>query len=292
MPRLGRGSSVRGSGRDHFFERAPDRRTNALVDRTRATPRSTCATTPAPLVTVLTLLGFAAPVVGYFLLVRGYSLNVVTGDQWDDVVVIGRSHAHLFDWSSLWAQHNENRIFFPNLIVLLLAHTTAFNVQVEEYLSFVLLLASTGLIIGALQTRVPRHSLALPLPRGDSDAVRGPVRECAVGIPDGLVSRSSLSGAEPLPSRPHGFFCSAIHHRDSQRHRRKLLVAAGTTDLAGRTPGPLPLPETRSAHRSSGSWPPRSRPASISTTGIRPLERPNTTMRGNIPSSPSSSSCS
>jgi hypothetical protein len=101
------------------------------------------------LVVALTVLGFAAPVVGYFLLVRGYSLNVVTGDQWDDVVVIGRSHAHFFDWSSLWAQHNENRIFFPNLIVLLLAYTTAFNVQVEEYLSFVLLLASTGLIIGA-----------------------------------------------------------------------------------------------------------------------------------------------
>ena len=107
------------------------------------------------MVAVVTVLGFAAPVVGYLLLVRGYSLNVVTGDQWDDVVMIGRSHAHLFDWSSLWAQHNENRIFFPNLIVLLLAHTTAFNVQVEEYLSFVLLLASTGLIIGAYKRGTP-----------------------------------------------------------------------------------------------------------------------------------------
>ena len=68
---------------------------------------------PRPLVTVMTVLGFVAPVIGYFLLVRGYSLNVVTGDQWDDVVVIARSHAQLFDWSSLWAQHNENRISFP-----------------------------------------------------------------------------------------------------------------------------------------------------------------------------------
>ena len=110
---------------------------------------------PRTAVTILTVLGFAAPVIGYFLLVRGYSLNVVTGDQWDDVVLIGRSHAHLFDWSSLWAQHNENRIFFPNLIVLLLAHTTAFNVQVEEYLSFVLLLAATGLIIGAYKRGTP-----------------------------------------------------------------------------------------------------------------------------------------
>ncbi len=98
-------------------------------------------------------VGFAAPVLGYFFLVHGYGLNIVTGDQWDDVVVIGHSYSHLFDWSSLWAQHNENRIFFPNLIVLLLAHATAFNIQIEEYLSFVLLLASTGLIIWAHKQR-------------------------------------------------------------------------------------------------------------------------------------------
>ena len=110
---------------------------------------------PRPLVTVMTVLGFTAPVIGYFLLVRGYSLNVVTGDQWGDVIVIARSHAHLFDWSSLWAQHNENRIFFPNLIVLLLAYSTAFNVQVEQYLSFLLLLGSTGLIIGAYKKGSP-----------------------------------------------------------------------------------------------------------------------------------------
>lgn len=110
---------------------------------------------PRPLLTVATVLGFAVPVIVYFLVVHGYSLNVVTGDQWDDVVVIGRSHMHLFDWSSLWAQHNENRIFFPNLIVLLLAYTTAFNVQIEEYLSFVFLLASVGLIIGAYKRGVP-----------------------------------------------------------------------------------------------------------------------------------------
>ena len=60
---------------------------------------------------------------------------------------------HLFDWSSLWAQHNENRIFFPNLVVLLLARTTSFNVQIEEYFSAVLLLASTTLFVWAHKRR-------------------------------------------------------------------------------------------------------------------------------------------
>ena len=102
---------------------------------------------PQGVVNLLTILGFGLPVLGYLLMLRGYSVNIVIGDQWDDVVVIGHSYSHLFDWSSLWAQHNENRIFFPNLIVLLLAYTTGFNIQVEEYLSFVMLTGATALLI-------------------------------------------------------------------------------------------------------------------------------------------------
>jgi hypothetical protein len=108
---------------------------------------------PPTVVNVLTVLGFGLPVLSYVLLVRGYGVNVVVGDQWDDVVVIDHSYSHLFDWSSLWAQHNENRIFFPNLIVILLAHTTSFNIQVEEYLSLLMLCAATGLLIWAHKSR-------------------------------------------------------------------------------------------------------------------------------------------
>ena len=38
-------------------------------------------------------------------------------DQWDDVPVIRQSFVHFPDWSSLWAQHVDNRILFPNLVV-------------------------------------------------------------------------------------------------------------------------------------------------------------------------------
>jgi hypothetical protein len=108
---------------------------------------------PRGVVNLLTILGFGLPVLGYFLMLRSYSVNIVIGDQWDDVVVIGHSYSHLFDWSSLWAQHNENRILFPNLIVLLLAHTTSFNIQVEEYLSFVMLTGATALFLWSHKRR-------------------------------------------------------------------------------------------------------------------------------------------
>jgi hypothetical protein len=126
---------------DHSLMK-PERGSSRFVDRF-----------PEPLVNLVTVLGFAIPILGYLLMVRGYSVNVVTGDQWDDVVMISHSYSHLFDWGSLWTQHNENRIFFPNLIVLVLARVTAFNIQVEEYLSFVLLAMSTVLFIWAHKRR-------------------------------------------------------------------------------------------------------------------------------------------
>jgi hypothetical protein len=106
-------------------------------------------------VRLLTVLGFGLPVVGYFYLLSRDSLNVIIGDQWDDITVIRNSYVHFFDWGSLWAPHNENRLFFPNLIVEVLARTTQFNIQVEEYLGAVMLVAATGLLIWAHKRRSP-----------------------------------------------------------------------------------------------------------------------------------------
>ena len=107
------------------------------------------------LVRLLTILGFGLPLLGCFWLLRLYSVNVIFGDQWDDVTVIAHSYSHLFDWSSLWAQHNENRIFFPNLVVLVLARVTLFNTQIEEYLSTLMLIVGTALLIWAHRRRSP-----------------------------------------------------------------------------------------------------------------------------------------
>jgi hypothetical protein len=107
------------------------------------------------LVKLITVIGFALPLAVYFWMVHRYSVNVIVSDQLSDMTVIGNSYTHLFDWGSLWAQHNENRIFFPNLIAVLLAHTTHFNVKVEEYLSAIMLVAATALLIWAHKRRSP-----------------------------------------------------------------------------------------------------------------------------------------
>jgi hypothetical protein len=95
---------------------------------------------------VVTALGFGLPVAFAYWMVAHYGVNGVTGDQFSDVTVIHASYTHL-TWGALWAQHNENRIFFANLIMLVLAHTTAFNIQIEEFLGVTMLVAATAVVI-------------------------------------------------------------------------------------------------------------------------------------------------
>lgn len=91
----------------------------------------------------LTVLGFVLPIAGYFWLIHRYGVNTIWLDQWYNVSLIG----HPVSLSALWAQHDEHRIFFPNLIVLLLARTTHLNVVFEEFLSAVLFCVAIGLLI-------------------------------------------------------------------------------------------------------------------------------------------------
>ncbi len=106
-------------------------------------------------ITGIGVLGLALPVAAYFWFIHHYGVNTIWNDQWDDVNVIQHSYSGTLGLGTLWMQHNENRIFFPNLIVLLLAHTTHFNIIVEQYLSGVMLTAAAGLFILAHKRRSP-----------------------------------------------------------------------------------------------------------------------------------------
>ena len=73
------------------------------------------------------------------------------------MALIGHAFSGTLHLSTLWSQHNENRIFFPNLIVLALAYTTHFNVVTEEYLSALMLFGATALVICAHKRRSPER---------------------------------------------------------------------------------------------------------------------------------------
>jgi len=112
------------------------------------------------------VVGFAVPAVAFLWVVQHYGVNAVYQDQWDDVYVIQHSYGHFLflDPSSLWRQHTDNRMLFPNLIVVLLAHTVRFNVHIEEYLAACMMLGATALLIGAHKRRTPDAPLLYYVP--------------------------------------------------------------------------------------------------------------------------------
>ncbi len=75
------------------------------------------------------------PIAVLFLCIQHYGVNVVFWDEWvvvrlyEDLVLNGFSFAKLF------AQHNEHRMFFPNIIMLLTSYFTEWNVKAEMYIS-------------------------------------------------------------------------------------------------------------------------------------------------------------
>ncbi len=117
------------------------------------------ASTKENMLGLLGIAGFVLPVVAYLAFVHRYSVNVIIADQWSDVALAGKALSGHLSWSDLWAQHNENRIFFPNLIVLALTYATHLNIRIEEYLSALLLVASVVGIIWTHRRRSPTTPL-------------------------------------------------------------------------------------------------------------------------------------
>lgn len=98
---------------------------------------------------------FLATVVAAFWFIHRFAVNMVYYDQWTDVNIIRLAHSGTLSFSALWAQHNENRVLFPNFVVLLLAYTTHFNLLVEDYLNGVIWCATTALLIMTHKRRSP-----------------------------------------------------------------------------------------------------------------------------------------
>ncbi len=98
----------------------------------------------------------ALPAVALLWFIHRYAVNMVFADQWHDIHIIALSHSGALTLGDLWAQHGENRVLVPDLLVLALAHTTHFNVVYEDYASGFLLIATAALLILAHRRRSRR----------------------------------------------------------------------------------------------------------------------------------------
>jgi hypothetical protein len=113
---------------------------------------------------ILTIASYATLVIAYLWFIDAYAVNTIFVDQWSDLGLIDHAYSGHLTLSVLWTQHTDNRILFPNLVVLLLAKTTHFNVIDEEFISAFTLMAATALLIIGHRRRSPRTPWILYLP--------------------------------------------------------------------------------------------------------------------------------
>ena len=88
-----------------------------------------------------------------------YATNGVYWDEWNWVDIFrSASRGHL-TLGQLWAQHNENRMLFPNLIMLAIASATRFTELPFIYFGAVLLIGGFVLLAVSCRDELRRHPL-------------------------------------------------------------------------------------------------------------------------------------
>ena len=71
-----------------------------------------------------TILAVVIPTFLYFVFLNQFGVNLIYYDEWAVVPLVHQSLHGSMPWTGLWAQHNENRVFVPNLIYLVLADSS------------------------------------------------------------------------------------------------------------------------------------------------------------------------
>ncbi|MBL7645005.1 MAG: hypothetical protein JNK74_02335 [Candidatus Hydrogenedentes bacterium] len=87
---------------------------------------------------ILCLSGGTASIlflVGMYLF---YSIDYPYYDQWDFVPFLEKAYARQLTWTDFWAQHNEHRLVFPRLLMLVLARLSHWNIYLELGANFIL----------------------------------------------------------------------------------------------------------------------------------------------------------
>jgi hypothetical protein len=95
----------------------------------------------------LTVALLLVALVGTAWFVHSYAVNALFDDQFADVNIVGHLRAGSLTFGTLWAQHNENRVFFPNLVVLFLAQTVHLDIRTEVALNAILWWTTAVLLV-------------------------------------------------------------------------------------------------------------------------------------------------
>jgi hypothetical protein len=105
--------------------------------------------------TVVAFVVMALSVLATFVFIHRYAVDMLYSDQLMDGLLVDHALHGTLTFGQLWAQHNENRILVPNLVVVLLGYATHLDSVVEDFLSGIALCGATVLLVLAHRRRTP-----------------------------------------------------------------------------------------------------------------------------------------
>jgi hypothetical protein len=87
------------------------------------------------------------------LFINSNAVSVLFLDEWEMAPLCTKIDAHNITFADLFAQHNEHRIFFPQLAYLGIVYLSNFNVIVPMWFSFALILLMAAIMLHYIATR-------------------------------------------------------------------------------------------------------------------------------------------
>jgi hypothetical protein len=112
------------------------------------------------------VLWAAVAVVPWVLLVSlviRYGMDVPLLDHWSYIPLIERSYTGTLTLRDLWTQYYEHRLVFPRIVMLSLAHLTAWNTKYELATSLLLATAFFFVVAGIFRRVLGRAAASLPV---------------------------------------------------------------------------------------------------------------------------------
>ncbi len=94
------------------------------------------------------------PFVVLVALVSRYAINVPYWDEWEFTSILRAHRDGTIGIGNFWAQHNEHRIFFPNLVMFLLALVSHWDTRVMMAFSLLVAAASFGLLFALVRRTI------------------------------------------------------------------------------------------------------------------------------------------
>jgi hypothetical protein len=108
----------------------------------------------------------AAPVALDFWFIRAFGVNVPYADSWNGSLPFVKAFSNgTLTLAELWAPHNENRMFFPKLILAVVDSHTRANQVTDMYLSAIVMTAALAvLLVVALRSTGLGLAWMVPIP--------------------------------------------------------------------------------------------------------------------------------